>query len=448
MNQDNPAVNNDPKERRFPPTPHGSARELVRNPLNYFLTITREYGDIVCYRPAPDPAYLLNHPEYVRHVLVDNHRNYSKETYSIQAFKKVMGDGLITAEGESWLWQRRLMQPAFHHTRLERLDGLIVDATQEMLLRWEQNRQQGEPVDIAREMAALTLSVTARALFGVDLGEQVKGIGEIVNRAATLFEKPSSPTVQQSALEFRAVVDDIIRQRRENFRDGGDLLSSLMLARDEQSGQGMDDKQLSDQLMGLLLAGYETTANALTWTWYLLSENPWAGESLRSELRQVLGGRAPVSADVEHLPYLRQVLDESLRLYPPAWMLGRRAIGEDKIGGYNVPAGTVIAISAYTLHRHPSFWENPQVFDPARFDPLNSKLLHRFAYIPFGAGPRQCIGNNFGLLEASLILACVAQRYELRLAEGSEVQPQALFVLRPNRDLWMNLEPVEGSPSW
>ena len=447
MNEAEPILNRSTVERRYPPTPHGSARELIRNPLNYFLSITREYGDIVCYRPAPDPAYLLNHPDYVRQVLIENHRNYSKETYSILAFKKVVGDGLITAEGEAWLWQRRLMQPAFHHTRLEKLDGLIVQATHEMLDRWEQNCQNDQTVDIAREMAALTLSVTARALFGVDLGERVKDIGEIVNRAATMFEKPSSPTVQQSALEFRAVVDDIIRARRENFRDGGDLLSSLMLARDEQNGQGMDDQQLSDQLMGLLLAGYETTANALTWTWYLLSENPWAGKKMREEVRRALDGRAPTTADMESIPYLRQVLDESLRLYPPAWMIGRRAIGEDLIGGYSVPPGTVIAICAYTLHRHPDYWEAPQVFDPDRFAAEYNGKRHKFAYIPFGAGPRQCIGNTFGLLEASLILACVAQRYELRLAQGSEVQPQALFVLRPNRDLLMKLEPVEGFPS-
>lgn len=442
MKSEDPTAQNYPGERHYPPTPRGSVRELVRNPLSYFMNVTQEYGDIVCYRPAPDPAYLINHPDYVRHVLIENHRNYSKETYSIQAFKKVMGDGLITAEGDAWLWQRRLMQPAFHHSRLERLDSLIVSATHEMLARWEKYLLDDQPVDIAREMAALTLSVTARALFGVDLGEQVNSIGEIVNRAATMFEKPSNPTVQQSAIEFRAVVDDIIRRRRDNFHDGGDLLSSLMLARDEQSGQGMDDKQLSDQLMGLLLAGYETTANALTWTWYLLSENPWAGERVRREVRQALDGRSPTAADMERIPYLRQVLDESLRLYPPAWMLGRRAIGDDRIGGYDVPAGTVIAISAYTLHRHPSFWENPHSFDPERFNPANSAVRHRFAYIPFGAGPRQCIGNTFGLLEASLILACVAQRYELRMAPGSEVQPQALFVLRPNRDLLMTLVPA------
>jgi cytochrome P450 len=426
-------------EKRLPPIPQGSARELVRNPLSFFTSLTRQYGDIVCYRPAPDTAYLINHPDYIRHVLVDNNRNYSKATYSNQVFKKVVGDGLITAEGDAWRWQRRLMQPAFHHTRLERLDGLIVEATQAMLEKWQQRYEQGQPVDIAREMAALTLTVTTRALFGVNLGERVNTVGEIVNRAAHLFEKPSHPDLRQAAQEFRDVVDEIIQVRKRDFHDTGDLLSSMILARDETSGKSMDDEQLRDQLFGLLLAGYETTANALSWTWYLLSQNPWAVEPLRSEVRAVLDGRPPVYADLERMPYLRQVLDESLRLYPPAWILGRRAIGEDLIGGYYVAPGTVLAISIYTLHRHPAFWENPEAFDPQHFAPANVARRHKFAYIPFGIGPRQCIGNAFGLLEASLIIACVIQRFQLHMVPGIEVQPQAIFVLRPNRNLLMSL---------
>lgn len=426
-------------EKRIPPVPQRSARELVRNPLGFFSTLTREYGDIVCYRPAPETAYLLNHPDYVRHVLVDNNRNYSKDTFSNQIFKRVMGDGLITAEGDDWRWQRRLMQPAFHHARLEKLDGLIVEAAQTMLDMWQEHYERGEPVDIARQMASLTLTVTARALFGVNLGEQVNQVGEIVNRAALLFEKPSNPALQQSAAEFRAVVDEIVQKRRRDFQDTGDLLSSMMLARDETSGAGMDDEQLRNQLGGLLLAGYETTANALTWTWYLLSQNLWAVERLRREVDQALGSRAPRYLDLERMPYLRQVLDESLRLYPPAWIIGRRALGEDSIGGYYVAPDTVLAISIYTLHRHPAFWENPDTFDPQHFAPQAVAGRHKYAYIPFGGGPRQCIGNGFGLLEASLIMACVAQRFELHLVPGTEVQPQAIFVLRPNRDLLMSL---------
>ena len=432
------AANESPTGLRLPPMPRGRVRELVRDPLNFFLNLTRQYGDIVCYRPAPDTAYLINHPDYIRHVLVDNNRNYSKATYSNQVFKRLVGDGLVTSEGETWRQQRRLMQPAFHHTRLEALDGMIVAAAQEMLSRWEGRYAAGQPVDIAREMASLTLTVTTRALFGVNLGEEVNAIGEWVNQAAVQFEKPSRPHVQESARAVRAIVEGIVQERRRDFTDKGDLLSSMMLARDEETRLRMNEAQLCDQVMTLLIAGYETTANALTWTWYLLSQHPEATGRLRQEV-SALNDRPPAIADVERLPYIRMTLDESLRLYPPAWMLGRRALGVDEIGGYQVAPGTVMAICVYTVHRHPEFWERPEEFDPLRFNPEVAMRQNRYAYIPFGAGPRQCIGNNFGLLEATLIMACVAQRFELRLAPGSEIQPQPLFVLRPNRDLYMTL---------
>jgi cytochrome P450 len=432
--------NNAPSSaERLPPTPHGSARELVRNPLNYFLSITRQYGDIICYRPAPDTAYLINHPDYIRHILVDNQRNYSKDTYSNQAFKKAIGEGLINFEGEAWLRQRRLMQPAFHHSRLEKLDRDIVQATQVMLDRWQTRYNAEQPVDVAREMAALTMTITARALFGVDLGDQVNVIGEIINSVADLLEKPNHPRLQQAAREFAAVVDQIIQEREQDFHDQGDLLSSLLTARYEENRAVMSKQLVRNEVMGLLLAGYETTANALTWTLYLLSQHAWAVERMRTEVHVVLNGRLPTSADLTSLNYLRRVIDESLRLFPPAWIIGRRAIADDEMGGYCVPAGTVIAICIYTIHRHPAFWEDPDTFDPERFTPERSALRNKYAYIPFSIGPRQCIGNTFGLLEASLILACIAQRFELRLLPGIDVQPQALFVLRPNRDLLMSL---------
>ena len=434
-----PTVVHSPSNRRLPPASMGSSRDLIRDPLKYFTNITREYGDIVCYRSSPEPAYLINHPNFVRHVLIDKQRNYNKATFSHQIFKKLLGDGLITAEGDIWKQQRRMMQPAFHRNRIERLDELFVGTTQTMLNRWDTSYKQGLPVDIAREMASLTLTITAHALFGFDLGEGAGAIGEIVNRVATSFEKPSNPDVIQAHQEWNAVVDEIIRRRRHNFQDIGDLLSSLMLARDEETGQMMTDEQLRNQLTGLLLAGYETTANTLTWTWYLLSQNQWATERLRAEIRKVLGDRLPTYADLANLPYARMLIDESLRLYPPAWMLGRRAIEEDEIGGYYVAPQTVIAISIYTLHRHPSFWDDPETFNPDRFAPEKSAEHHKLAYIPFGAGPRQCIGNTFGLVEASLVIACVAQRYELRLMPGIEVKAQPLYVLRPNRDILLSL---------
>ncbi len=425
----------------MPPAPAGRGlRELLHDPLKFFLSVTAQYGDIVLYRPAPDPAYLINHPDYVRHVLVDNNRNYTKSTSSNEVFKKVVGDGLLTSEGAAWRKQRRMMQPAFHHTRLKVLDGMIVRATQSMLERWQGFHRDHQPVDIAREMAALTLTITTRSLFGVDLGEEVRAVGEIINRAAGYLEKPSNPRLMQSAAEMTALVDRIIQQRKRGFKDGGDLLSSMILARDE-NGAGMDDEQLRNQVLTFILAGYETTASALTWTWYLLAQNPGALERLRHEVRTALGGRPPRYDDLERLTYTGMVLDESLRLFPPAWTLGRRAIGEDEIGGYYVAPQTVIAICIYALHRHSGFWENPEAFEPERFLPERSAGQNKFAYIPFGAGPRQCIGNNFGLMEACLVIACVAQQFELHLLPGIDVQPQALFVLRPSRDLMMSLHP-------
>ena len=428
------------QSHQMPPTITGAnVREMVRNPLQFFQNIALQYGDIVCYRPAPEPAYLINHPDYIRHVLVDNNRNYSKDTRSNQIFGKVIGEGLITTEGEIWRKQRRMMQPAFHHTRIEKLDGLIVEVTNSMLDRWQHAYESNQPIDIAREMAALTLTVTTRSLFGVDLGDEVRELGEIINRAANYFEKPSNPQLIRSAQEFGEIVGRIIQRRKQNFKDGGDLLSSMILARDDESGAGMDDEQLRSQVMTLTLAGYETTASALTWTWHLLSQNLWAVDRLRREVRKTLKGRMPRYSDLENLPFTGMVLDESLRLFPPAWILGRRAIGDDEIDGFYIPANTVIAICIYTMHRHPGFWDHPDAFDPERFSAKRSKGRNKYAYIPFGAGPRQCIGNNFGLMEAALVIACILQRYELHSIPGMEVHPQALFVLRPNRDVLMSL---------
>src|SRR5512142_501822 len=444
MSIPNPHYTPDPSSpsKRMPPSASvGSLRQLIREPLNFFHTITEQCGDIVCYRPAPDPAVLINHPDFVRHVILDNNRNYSKATYSNMIFNKVIGEGLLTSEGETWRKQRRMMQPAFHHARLEQLDRMITDATGAMLDGWQRHYEEGLPIDLPREMSALTLTVTTRALFGVDLGDEVREVGEIVNRAASYLEKPSHPKLIQSVGELSALVDRIIQQRKRDFKDAGDLLSSLIMARDEHTGAAMGDEQMRSQIMTLMLAGYETTASALTWTWYLLAKHPWAVERVRSEARDTLQGAAPRYGDLEQMPYTRMVLNESLRLFPPAWTLGRRALGEDRIGGYYIAPDTVIAVCIYSLHRHPQFWEEPERFNPDRFLPEASARRHKFSYVPFGAGPRQCIGNNFGLMEAALVIASMALRFELHLMPGIEAEPQALFVLRPGRDLLMTLHP-------
>ena len=423
--------------RKIPPSPPGSMRAQIRAPLSFFLTLTRTYGDIVCYRAAPEPAYLVNHPDYVRRVLVDNNRNYSKETYINQMFKTAVGNGLLTSEGEVWRKQRRLMQPAFHHQRLEKLDGLITGAAGAMLERWGAAAEAGQAIDIAREMASLTLTITTKALFGIDLGEDVNSVGAAVNMGADLLERPKNPRFRKALQSVKDVVERIISERRLAHEDTGDLLSMLLQVRDEETGLGMDNQQLRDQVITLLLAGYETTASALTWTWYLLSQHPESAERMQAESRRVLAGRSPANADLPNLPYARMVFEESMRLFPPAWILGRKALSDDQIGGYQVPAGTIVAISPYTLHRHPGFWERPDDFEPERFSPERSAGRNRYVYIPFGAGPRKCIGNTFGMLEAQLILPTVAGRFNLRLAPGIEINPQPVFILRPNRDMLM-----------
>ncbi len=271
---------------RLPPTPQGSVRELVRDPLNYFLSITREHGDIVCYRPAPDTAYLINHPDYVHHVLVDNRANYSKDTSSNQAFKTAIGPGLINYEGDEWRERRRLMQPNFHIDRLEPLDGMIVQAASDMLDRWQERFDAARPIDIPREMAALTMRITCQALFGVDLHEEVYAIGELINGVATLLEKPNHPRLQSAIHEYAGVADRIIEAHRRDAANHDDLLSTMMTAGAEHGGRGLTDEQLRNEVMGLLLAGHETTANALTWAYYLLAKHPWASDRLRDEVRR------------------------------------------------------------------------------------------------------------------------------------------------------------------
>jgi cytochrome P450 len=431
---------NNPKPYKLPPTPHINTRELVRNPLSFFLTLAQQVGDIVCYRPAPEPAYLLAHPDFAKHVLVDNNRNYSKATYINQMFSSAVGNGLLTSEGETWRKQRRLMQPAFHQKRINLYDKIITDAANKMLARWEVSKQAEEAIDIAKEMAALTLTITTHALFGVDLGEDINLVGQAVDLSGDLLEKPRNPRFQNGIQIVENIVYRIINERRQMDQDTGDLLSMLITAKDEDTGIGMDDQELRNQIITLLLAGYETTASALTWTWYLLSQHSIVFDRLRSEAEQVLDDRTPTWLDLEKLSYARMVFEEGLRLYPPAWVLGRKALGEDQIGGYYIPAETIIALSPYVLHRHPKFWMDPDDFDPERFSPERSVGRHKFAYLPFGAGPRQCIGNNLAMVEAQIILPMVSRKYKMQLVPDQDIQPEPIFILRPNRGILMNLE--------
>jgi cytochrome P450 len=430
----------------------GSARDIQRDPLRFGLAMTQRYGDIVRIRLLLWPAYLVNHPDGVKHVLQENQQNYNKDLYPYQIFKPLLGRGLVTNDGKSWLHQRRLMQPAFHRKRLAAFGSLMTDATVMMLDRWQDFAERAQQLDIAAEMLRLTLRIVGQALFNIDLSDETRIVGQALITVNKLlsdyiyapFPPLNVPTSRNRLIQtaFRTldqVVQGIINQRRQQNMDTDDLLSMLLSVRDEETGQGMNDQQVRDEVMTLLIAGYETVSTALVWTWYLLSQYPEMEHRLHSELDIVLRGDQPTVEHLAVLTYTRMVIEEALRLYPPAWIFGRKAIAEDKIGGYFIPANSMILLSPYMTHRHPAFWEHPEVFDPERFTPERSAGRPHFAYFPFGGGPRMCIGSNFALMEMQLILATVAQHYKLRLVPGHTVEPEALLSLRPRYGLRMTL---------
>jgi cytochrome P450 len=416
----------------------------------------RRYGEISRYRLLSQSVYLLSHPDYIKHVLQDNHRNYGKQTFAYRALRLILGNGLLTSEGDFWLRQRRLAQPAFHRQRIEGFGSIMTRATLTMLERWETYAKQQQTFDVSQEMGRLTLRVAGETLFNIDLSDEADEVGQalsigleqIDDRLHRLVALPLFlPTPQNrrflTALRtLDTVVSEMIAERRRAQEDRGDLLSMFMLVQDEETGERMNDRQLLDEVKTILLAGHETTANALTWTWYLLAQHPEIEAQLAAELTQVLGGRVPTMADLPRLAYTQRVIQESIRLFPPAWIFLRHAIHNDEIGGYTIPSGQVVGISPYVMHRHPGFWEDPERFDPQRFTPERVATRHRFAYIPFAAGPRQCIGNLFAMTEAQLVLATVAQRYRPRLVPGHAVEMQTAITLRPRHGMHVRLEAV------
>ncbi len=416
----------------------GSARELVRAPHRFFLQLTADYGDIVQYRAAPEPAYLLNHPDYVKHVLVGNGRNYNKDTYlNKYLLESLTGKGLLTSENPLWRKQRRLIQPAFHRHNLATFTDLMGDATNQMLARLNEHAVQGNAFDMAEEMMRLTLDIVTRALFGYNISEQATAVGEAVN---TLIEiaKPKRRKFQETLKFLDEIVFGIIERRRlEGNDDRYDLLDMLLQSRYEDTGEGMSDQQIRDEVMSLLIAGHETTANTLSWLWYLLGQHPDAVEQIETEIGGTLNGRSPTLADFPNLAYTNKVIKEGLRLYPSAWSISRRALGDDEIGGCHIPAHSIIALSPYTLHRHPDFWPDPERFDPERFTPEQENGRHRYAYIPFGGGARKCIGDQFALMESIIILPMTLQRFRLQLVPDHPVEAHALVTLRPKHGILM-----------
>jgi cytochrome P450 len=424
-----------------------------RNPTAVFLSSARTFGDVVYFKIGPRRGYLITNPADVRHVLQDNARNYHKSPL-YDKLRLSIGNGLLTSEDEFWLRQRRIAQPAFHRQRLAALAKVMADAAREAAAEWQQAiASNGQPVDIADEMMRLTRTVVLRALLGADLGPfaaKVDHAWTIINQHIgesfwSLGFTDWLPTSKRRRFQaaravLRQSVDHVISQRRRSPSESHDLLSMLMSARDEETGESMTDEQLRVEVTTFLLAGQETTSLALTWTWYLLSQHEAARRRLEEEIDAVLDGRPPEYADLVNLPYTRMVIDEALRLYPPAWGFSRQALADDELGGYHLPGGWLAFVLPYVLHRLPAFWHDPEAFEPERFLPEPSANRPKFLYLPFGAGPRQCIGNQFALIEMQLVVATLAQRHRLHLVPRHRVEPWPLITLRPRFGMPMIIE--------
>ncbi|MBD2385982.1 cytochrome P450 [Cylindrospermum sp. FACHB-282] len=423
-----------------------SVSDLKKDSLKFLLHYTQTYGDIVHYRAESWLVILVNHPNYIKHVLQEKHHNYTKEgTPDLMMLKPMLGEGLMTSEGDSWFQQRRLIQPAFHRERIEAFSTTITDATQSMLQQWKLIADRDKPLEIAEEMTRLTLQVVAQVLFGVDLNCEADNFGQsvgVINECMAHFD----PNNQDQLREFREamttlnrLVYKIIQERRCQNEDKRDLLSMMMLATDEKTQEKMSDRHLQEQIFTLLMAGHETTAKALTWTLYLLDQHPVVAKQLQDELATVLKGRIPTYQDLPNLTYTWMVIQESMRLYTPVWMMSRLCRADDEIGGYHIPANALVLISPYAMHRHPGFWQEPEQFNPERFRPEAVAERLPYTYLPFSGGQRQCIGLTLARVETHLVLATLAQQYQLRLIPDHAVEPEALVTLRPHFGLPMTV---------
>ncbi|ATB30470.1 cytochrome P450 [Melittangium boletus] len=443
----------------------GHLRERETNPLGLFLRGREQLGDVVRFRMGPQYVEQLAHPDHVKHVLADASARYTKGSIFAKT-RPLVGNGLLTAEGEFWKRQRRLSQPAFHKDRLATLAGVITQTATEAIAGWEAPVAAGTPVPVFTEMMRLTLNVVVRALFGLDVAGQTQLIGDAFTQALEVTNRriisplPYVPwfyrlPTRDNRLFQRAMdtlhhtVEGLIAQRRAQARDGQsppgeDLLGMLMTACDADTGDAFDDLQLRDEVMTLMLAGHETTATSLAWTFHLLEQNPEQEALMHEEVDQVLGGRTPTLEDLPKLRYTGCVFEEAMRLYPPIWALPRTPHEDDEVGGFRIPKGDIVLLVPYVTHRHPEFWPDPERFDPTRFLPEASRQRPRWAYLPFGGGQRQCIGNNFAMMEAQFILAMVAQRFRLRGVPGVPVEPEPLVTLRPKGPLPMHVHRRQG----
>jgi cytochrome P450 len=425
----------------------GTLLEAWENPLEMMERGVREHGEVVGFRFAYLRYVVVADPEGIKHVLVTNHRNYTKSR-NYQGLKVVLGEGLLTAEGEKWRKHRKLAQPAFHRERLEGFAKTMGACTSELLARWE----GGTKLDAHEQMMRLTFRVVGKTLLSTDLEGDAKAIGDALGVAlhwandyveSVVRIPPWVPTPKNVRFNrAKGVIDDLVLRILADRRTSGvrhdDLLAMLMETKDEDTGEGMNDAQLRDELVTLVLAGHETTANTLSFALMLLAQHPEIQETLAEEVRAVLGDRTPTLADLQRLPYVTQVIEEALRLYPPAWCFEREALEDDVVCGYRIPKGTIVGIPAFVTHRLPRLWKDPETFDPSRFV-KGAPERHKYAYVPFGGGPRVCIGNAFAMMEMQIVLAAIAQRFTVAPVAGFELELDPSITLRPKHGLPLHI---------
>ena len=430
----------------------GMALPFQKDPLALFDQLAKDFPSISFFRFAHMPIVNVADPELIKHVLATNNKAYKKGV-EYKHLEHTLGEGLLTSEGDFWLRQRRLAQPAFHKKRIVHFLDTMTESTSDLLENWN-HTQPGETVDILPEMMRLTLDIVARTMFGTNVvgkaGDVEKALGVVIEDAYTRISSlipiplwiptPSNVATKAQIKVLDDVILGVVDHRRQNPGAHHDLLAMLMEARDEETGESMTDKHLRDECMTIFLAGHETTANALTWALYLLSQNPLQEALFHAEIDEVLKGEVPTLEHTRMMPYTLQVIKEAMRLYPPAWALGRTAVTEDMIDGHPIRKGDNVIICPWSVHRSAALWEDPLSFKPERFAPEKEKEMHKFQYFPFGGGPRLCIGFNFALLEMQVALAMIGQHYRPRLKEGHPVELEPLVTLRAKHGMQMILE--------
>ncbi|HEX7241231.1 MAG TPA: cytochrome P450 [Longimicrobiaceae bacterium] len=434
--------------------PGGHLLAFRRDALGMLERTARDHGDVASLRFGPRHVTLVSHPELVREVLVARHRSFVK-SYALQRARVLLGEGLLTSEEPLHLRQRRLAQPAFHRERIAAYAAAMTAHAERTADRW----RDGAEVDVAREMMRLTLEIAGKTLFGADVGGEADEISAALDGAMALYRRLTNPLgplldrlptpatlrMRRARARLDATIYRMIAERRRDGGDRGDLLSMLLLAQDDEGdGGGMTDLQLRDEALTAFLAGHETTGNALAWTWHLLGHHPEAEAALHAELDAVLGGRLPTVDDLPALPRTRAVLAESMRLFPPAYALGREPREDVELGGFRAPRGSIVLMSQWVVHRDPRWWDDPLRFDPGRWTPEAEAALPRFAYFPFGGGPRKCIGEGFAWTEGILVLATLARRWRARPVPGHRVETDPMITLRQRNGIRVRLERRPG----